>query len=143
MKILALLLTFTLITSCGKSPFSGSLKGLINGSDKITTDLRFETEGLSISKEWMKGPLLYDSSNITITFKDTADNFKDPVGTFKAYIWMPDMGHGSYPISITKISIGVYQLDDIYFTMGGLWDFHLQLEENGNMYDEVSWPLTL
>lgn len=138
-----LLLILIFITACGKSPFSGELKELINGRDNVSNELRFETESLAISRNWNNGPLLYDSSKLTISFKDTADNFKDPIGNFSAYIWMPDMGHGSYPISISKVSTGVYELTDIYFTMGGLWDFHLQLEENGNTYDEVSWPITL
>ncbi|MFG1484725.1 FixH family protein [Halobacteriovorax sp. RZ-2] len=143
MKLLSLTLLFLLFTSCGKSPFSGDLKELVGGRDNITNQLEFNTEALTISRQWEKGPLLYDSSTITITFKDSADNLKDPIGDFSAYIWMPDMGHGSYPITVTKVATGIYELTDIYFTMGGLWDFHLQLKDNGNLYDTVSWPLTL
>lgn len=143
MRLFSLLIFITLLTSCGKSPFTGSLSDPFRGDDSLETKLRFETEALTITREWNKGPLLYDSSKITISFLDTAGNRADPVGSFKAYLWMPNMGHGSYPITITKVAVGIYELTDVYFTMGGLWDFHLQLEENGNIYDSVSWPLTL
>ncbi|WP_412462991.1 FixH family protein [Halobacteriovorax sp. RT-2-6] len=143
MKLLSLTLLFLLFTSCGDSPFSGGLKELVSGVDNISNEIRFDTEALTILRQWDKGPIVYDSSTLTITFKDSANNLKDPAGEFSAYIWMPDMGHGSYPITVTRIATGVYQLTDIYFTMGGLWDFHLQLKDNGNLYDSISWPLTL
>ncbi|AYF45589.1 YtkA-like protein [Halobacteriovorax sp. BALOs_7] len=143
MRFFSLILFSLFVISCGDSPFTGKLSDPFRGDDSITTALRFETESLTISREWKKGPLLYDSSKITISLTDSAGNFTDPIGNFKAYLWMPNMGHGSYPISINKLATGIYELTDVYFTMGGLWDFHLQLEENGNIYDSVSWPLTL
>lgn len=143
MRLLSLILFSLLIVSCGESPFTGKLSDPFRGDDGVAASLRFETEALTISRQWNKGPLLYDSSKITISLTDSAGNYTDPIGEFRAYLWMPNMGHGSYPISIKKISAGIYELTDVYFTMGGLWDFHLQLEDNGNIYDSVSWPLTL
>ena len=145
MKRLLQVILLLFVLSCGKSPFlAGSpLKNIIGGADGLKEELRFETDGLSIERKWETGPTLYNSSKITILLKDSAGNLRDPQASFLAYLWMPNMNHGSFPITITRVATGTYELDDVYFTMNGVWDFHLQLAERGNIYDEVSWRITL
>ena len=58
-------------------------------------------------------------------------------------LWMPTMGHGSFPVEVRQIAFGVYEVSDIFFTMPGLWDIHFQIYENGNYIEEVKWSLDL
>ena len=50
-------------------------------------------------------------------------------GHFKVALWMPDMGHGSAPTQIARVLgsdgaplPGVFDVTNLYFTMGGHWD---------------------
>lgn len=50
----------------------------------------------------------------------------------KAVLFMPDMGHGSSPTKVEKISESSFKVSRMYFTMPGLWEIRLTIKnENG------------
>ncbi|MFI5390865.1 MAG: hypothetical protein ACHQYQ_05830, partial [Bacteriovoracales bacterium] len=33
------------------------------------------------------------------------------------FLWMPSMNHGSSPVTVKKIDVGTYRVNDVFFTM--------------------------
>lgn len=59
-------------------------------------------------------------------------------------LWMPDMGHGSSPVKIGvskdaqgNAITGVFDTQEVYFSMGGHWEVFIQLKQ-GNTVAEQS-----
>ncbi len=96
------------------------------------------------SIEWTKGPVIGAESEALITFWNQSDEKMDPVEIkLQSHIWMPDMGHGSAPITIEALGVGQYKLSKIYFIMGGYWDLHLQIFADGALMDEALLGINL
>lgn len=65
------------------------------------------------------------------------------------YMFMPGGGgHGSRPTTITRpvdaqgqISPGLYQVDNVFFTMGGKWEVRVELKSSDGRVEEKSFPL--
>jgi hypothetical protein len=157
MKFVILLL-FVLI-SCGKSPFldeSSSSKNNanqnINMSEQIELDLgirdgqnsgensigTYEFTGI-----WQVGPSTSGKNKMLIIIKDQSGNRAKIEHDLQAFLWMPEMGHGSSPIKTTKIDDGIYELTNISFIMSGLWDMHFEFKYNDIVVEEVIWDLNL
>jgi hypothetical protein len=92
---------------------------------------------------WQIGPNLKQENKILVLITDEDGNRIDLPLEIEPYIWMPDMGHGSFPIKVTRIETGLIELSEIFFTMGGYWDFILEFKSNDKIIDEVKWPLNL
>ncbi len=97
--------------------------------------------------QWETGPRTPDESILRIEWKNGRDH--TPItapGEFKVELWMPDMGHGSAPTTVTPIMdtdgnpvLGAYRVSNVYFTMGGAWDVRVIL----NLPDGTSETQTL
>lgn len=46
--------------------------------------------------------------------------------TLKAYLWMPEHGHGSAPLRVDPVSESEIFLHNLWLVMPGLWHLHLQ-----------------
>ncbi len=133
------------ISSCGDSPFlKDSREDLSTGSSQETSGVvKLESLQLAVKTYWREGPLIGDESRSLIVLLNR-DN--TPVSTdyeVRLKLWMPTMGHGSFPVSLNEISPGVFEARDIFFTMPGYWDIHFQLFRDNNLIEEVTWGLEL
>jgi len=63
--------------------------------------------------------------------------------SFKIYLWMPSMGHGSSPVSIKKLASGDYEVNNVFFIMGGRWELRFNILKNNEVVDEVILPYTI
>ena len=73
------------------------------------------------------------------TFLVTDASTSAPVDglTIAVQPWMPDMGHGSPATpTVTALGDGLYQVADVVFTMGGLWQLRTTL--SGGTQDSAS-----
>lgn len=150
-------LLFTLIlTSCGNSPFinegkststksadENALLGKFVLSSGTRTARGDEIKAVSVRAIWNRGPEVGGNAKLTVFLLDAQGNRVGVEEEVFGYIWMPGMGHGSAPIDHYKISDGVYELDRIFFIMGGYWEFHLQLKRNDKVVSEIKWPVEL
>ena len=50
-------------------------------------------------------------------------------------LWMPSMGHGSSPVTVTSIDTGTYRVSDVFFIMRGLWEIHIDILSQGKKLD--------
>ncbi len=156
--ILKSLILFLLV-SCGNSPFlnekdvSGEKQSIkyngIVSFEKINRNARDSRNNdislthYKIDGIWQVGPDLNTENRLIIVLSDIEGNRVDLPLEFNIYLWMPGMGHGSFPISINKISVGVYELTEVFFTMGGYWDLHIGLKDGEHLIDELKWPINL
>jgi hypothetical protein len=160
MKFLILIVLSFMLTACGDSPLLNK-----DSSDKDTSEkFQFESSlsfsniraaqsdsrGNDISANkyqvqglWQVGPNLENENKILIVISDADGNRTDLPLKLDPYIWMAGMGHGSFPIKVTKVETGLYELSEIFFTMGGYWDFHLDFLFQDSIIDGVKWPINL
>lgn len=140
-----LLILLFILSSCGDSPFLNkevSSDG-IRGVESINEELFFKNTEISIKTFWKRGPLIGDESKMLILLFDKNGLSTSTDLDFKVMLWMPTMGHGSFPVSVKKIGDGVYEANEVFFTMPGHWDIHFQLYENNTMNEEIIWGLEL
>lgn len=143
---------------CGKSPlFHHEKERKLLGSEDLLSKPEVEdtpVNGLVIfSQSQMLGQLEWkilpqtqgESQFILRTWKKGTSRrtLMDLPHTLFIKIWMPDMGHGSAPVSIQKIATGTYDVQQLYFIMPGYWDLHLQLKEQNHVVDEIKIGISI
>ena len=108
--------------------------------------LKFEWQSLCLGWTWETvGNTTQYGSFILQTAQPSGGALvlKDVGAELKVVLWMPSMGHGSVPVQIEKLSVGLYRIKNIFFIMPGEWDLHFQLFENGTKVDEATQRLIL
>lgn len=146
MTIKKLILIFLLLlSSCGDSPFLKDKLSLdsVERVQGISEELFFKNTEVSIKTFWKQGPFVGDESRMLILFFDKNGLSTSTNLDFRVMLWMPTMGHGSFPITISKISDGIYEANEMFLTMPGYWEIHFQLFENTTLKDEIKWGLEL
>ncbi len=142
MKTLIILFALLLITACGKSP----LQMKKNSDGAIVTELEagkvLKTTDQSLTINWLSPINSTDEGHALLIVKKNGVA-SDLSGDYKIFLWMPDMGHGSSPITVKKLGTGVYDLSQIYFIMDGLWQLRLQLNKGSDVLDEQIFEYTL
>lgn len=53
----------------------------------------------------------------------------------KVVLWMPDMGHGSSPVSLQDVGNNHYLVTNAWFVMTGQWTVKLNFDFNGENLD--------
>lgn len=62
------------------------------------------------------------------------------VTNFKLDLWMPSMGHGSSPVTITQVGVNKYQISEAYFIMNGSWEVRVTFDFDGATHN-LSFPV--
>lgn len=144
-----LFITLTLfLVGCGKSPFlkttpkAGST-GSQSGKATIYSEISLKNYQINISPFWREGPFIGDESKLLIILTNNQNVPIDVTGKLKIKLWMPDMNHGSYPVTIQRVGIGIFEVRDLYFTMEGFWNIHFELFINEQLVEEAKWGITL
>jgi hypothetical protein len=126
----ALVALISLAQSACAQPNYQDVKSLKQESKpaSATCPLFFSTENLCATLDWVKKPTEEVTGSFTLKFYSPAIVMADPKLDLKVVIWMPDMGHGSSPVTITRKSIGSYDVDGVFFSMHGGWQIRVQLK---------------
>ena len=131
MKNIFYFLVILTLISCGKSPLLKEIKS-ISGNDKITSALKFKTTNQFIQINFLTNLDTFSDKSALLIF-NTNGTIADPKNyLIGARLWMRDMGHGSTPIKITKLSNGIYLLEEITFIMTVEWQLHIELKDQSN-----------
>lgn len=139
-------LIFSMV-SCGDSPFLNSeeSKSEVSGTARLVEKNNSLSLGtLSILPNYEGVPKLYENNDLVFLVFNESGKLLSPKEKIKLELWMPDHGHGSFPIRLEEVSKGIYKASDIFFTMPGLWDLRFQLlDDNENILEEVIWPIVM
>lgn len=138
-----------LLFSCGKSPFlkmaDASSEGLLQSREFLATrsQLLFSGSQLKVEVIWPKAPTSDELSSVYLLFFNQKNQMVDPP-QFTFVPTMPDMGHGTSPVTILRHSVGLYKIDELFFSMPGKWSIEIALKNNeGNISDRVHFELRL
>lgn len=128
----------TLIAFCSLLFLTG-LAWAHGGSDHTdqptTSHLGFAGGALHAHVTWEAGPQVSSESRMKIEWRNGSDHSPvEPPGSFRVSLFMPSMGHGSAPTQIQRVLdaqgaplTGVFEVSNVYFTMGGDWQVKLTL----------------
>ena len=135
--IVSFLLIFSLVllSGCGKSPFlkmtdkssDANIRNRETLSNRVI--LAFPNRPLKVEVLWPSGPVSDELLSAYLIFFDSQNQMVDPPN-FYFEPTMPDMGHGTSPVLIFKISQGLYKIDEIFFSMPGRWQIEIGLKDS-------------
>jgi hypothetical protein len=80
--------------------------------------------------------------NISFFYKDDPTTLIDPQGQVEVKLWMPSMGHGSSPVKIEKVGLGLYKVTRVYFIMPGEWEIRIQITRETDVI-QISQKITI
>jgi hypothetical protein len=162
MKVFVLLLTLVLsglaLVSCGVSPLlhhdtpnrepqsepdSQSQDSDTSAEPRQKCDFLFSAQNLCASLAWVKKSSAEEPGEFLLSFwsKDQNPNQAVVLSNPDAdrvfvKLWMPDMGHGSSPVTTSQAlesngspRIGVFRATGVFFVMGGKWEIVVQLKD--------------
>lgn len=117
---------------CAKSKYVDEI-ALTRQNNELTSgncNRFFQGQGLCVDYRWDYFPPIEEFGSMILTFYLATDSsvLQSPQTEVKVKLYMPSMGHGSSPVTVTEISPGVFRADDICFTMGGDWEIYIQLQ---------------
>jgi hypothetical protein len=143
MKFYFFIIVF-LTFSCAKPHYVDDKK-IIKQEEVKTCDLYFKENELCLFSKWEVFPNESQFGQMKLTFTERNDDrvLVTPKYHFEMILWMPSMGHGSSPVSITPISKGVFRASEIFFIMPGAWEIRFQLKDEGKIVEEVIQNITI
>jgi len=72
------------------------------------------------------------SNSATLTIKDASSGAAVEGATVKVVPWMTVHGHGSPKNArVTEKGSGVYEVNDLYYSMRGAWDLLISIKQGG------------
>ncbi len=144
------------VVGCAQPKYESAKEGAQNGNmgqgsqgeSAATCSVRFKTAGYCLSWKWEEIPT--DSKVGTLVFKVYRANLYDntPVEVDFAIqptvlLWMPAMGHGSSPTSVSRLDVGTYRASNVFFIMPGEWEIKFQVKDGSSVQDEAVVSLTI
>ena len=154
-----ILFTLTLmVAACGRSPLLHHLQATERGAS-VSADaatalnpapnlsaencpLYFEKSQLCASISWRGEVTDQGENSFELKFWSSTEGTKDGPytdfdGTAAVQLWMPSMGHGSSPVTVTSVARGHYSVTRVYFIMPGDWDVRVQIKKNGQVFEQT------
>lgn len=133
-------LTLVSCTACAKPKYADVDVNAPQGVSGSTCEVRFSTSGLCLEWNWEVKP--EESDFASVIFKTSREvngqlQAEDLSGTAALVLWMPSMGHGSSPTTVTRIAPGTYRATRVYFVMPGDWDLRFQNKSGSTVIDEA------
>lgn len=143
-KFSYLVLFFLLLASCAKPRYVDGLEAKTDGI-RSECGFHFSSENICLKTTWIQKPTESTYGEMTLSFVDYNDpsRFVDPVTLPFILLWMPSMGHGSSPVKIIRLDIGIYRASEIFFIMPGPWDIRYQLKNGSHVIEEKIQKVTI
>lgn len=120
----------------------------LNDPSATNCDLRFQTSGFCLSWKWEEAPTSQKAG--TLVFKTYRANVYDGTPVMLDFatlpslvLWMPSMGHGSTPTTVTRLDVGTFRATNVFFIMPGEWQMRFQVKLPNEQADEAIVDLTL
>lgn len=94
----------------------------------LSHHLVFSKSQIHAHTAWAEKPRVGVENILKIEWRSAQDHSLVEPANFEVSLWMPSMGHGSAPTQknptvdgFGNILPGLYEISNIYFTMGGDW----------------------
>ncbi len=99
-------------------------------------DLKLPSLGACLRLAWNEGPRVADESKAVI---ESDVGLRD----LNVVLWMPDMGHGSAPVVVTRESETRFSATEIHFIMPGVWEIRIEATDAGGRVESGSLRVEL
>lgn len=122
-----------------------------NNHSTLAGHLVFKNGSVHVHATFSKAPAVGLEVPLVLETKDAVTHqnisLEDKV---EVVLWMPSMGHGSAPTQIQRVLdsngdllTGVYNVRNVYFTMGGDWEVRVVLTNNEGLKETQSFNMKL
>ncbi len=134
------LMLFVAVSACAHSnedaadPALTPLKPI---GPSVNCGLELAKENICAAIKWEVEPNENTKGSFILSFTDSAGAPVAPVQAVAIKLWMPAMGHGSSPVTLSQINATSYRVSDVYFVMPGRWEIHVQLKNGSTLTDEA------
>jgi len=145
-RLAATILSLVILTACADPKYI-SQDGKLSPSQKTeVTRAEFPTSRSLIFMTWEQMPTNEDFGSFLLKIgrENLADQSPVPqeiTGEIAVELWMPSMGHGSSPVTVTKVDVGTYRATQVFFTMPGDWEIRVKRVVSGVMVEQANLPL--
>jgi hypothetical protein len=140
MRYFTIIFLTCFLAGCGKSPLLNKLtKNNSEVSGNVLLSESFPIKNIEFVLNWKTPPSLEELGVFEIELKGPLA----PNLSINAFIWMPEMGHGSSPIEVMKSSDLNYIFSEVAFIMPGLWVLHIEILENNKVVDKWQRSIVL
>lgn len=135
------------IFSCAKPNYQNAqpIVPTEQGQDVDSCQMFLSVERICVDLVWGKSPSVTEFATFNLKFyiQENPNQLVDPSNNLNVVLWMPDMGHGSSPVTIEKISAGQYRISRASFFMAGEWEIRIQTKNGVNIVDQVTKNINL
>ncbi len=135
-SIISLAVFILCLSACGKSPLFNHKTEGDGASSAVAQTQQDPQEGqrncmftwtmgeqtLCAQVEWILPPIVGENK-IRLKFDAPV------VGQVLASADMPDMGHGTAPITVVRVDERTYEMHQVWLIMGGLWVIHVAVND--------------
>jgi hypothetical protein len=136
-----------LFLSCGRIPIFNHLNAEdlrpAGTLESAVCSVKLSKVGLCFGMEWIEIATEERKGSFRIRFATETGVAVDPSHQVFVKLWMPSMGHGSSPVTVTqektsagKVIPGSYLATDVFFVMGGAWEIWVQLKDGAKVLDQ-------
>ncbi len=143
MAIFRILILIVCLTSCGKDSLVEETEAVILQRSPSETNpgrpssYYFKKYSVYLKMNWKTVRNTQEESLVDISFVDEFDRPMKMDYQVSSYIWMPSMGYGSTPITITRKNEFTFSLSEIFFINKGFWEIHFVINDGIHGDDEV------
>lgn len=130
-------LNFPLI-SCADRNYQ-DIKDFTHNKHQGACNMYYSQSQLCADMAWLKTPTEQEQGSFDLKFysKESLDQLISPNFDVFVLLWMPGMGHGSSPVTVSKLSEGHYRVSNVFFVMKGEWEIHIQIKDGDKLIEEV------
>ena len=96
------------------------------GAEKTDCPHQWKSIDVCFTFSGLDQPKVNEEAKVQLVIPDEEQAQKVAFLSLKAYLWMPEHGHGSAPLRIEAVNPGVIFLHNLWFVMPGLWQLHLE-----------------
>ncbi len=165
--VVAMVFSVLAVVSCGVSPIlhhespnrepqgeadSEGQDSSDSAGPRLSCDFSFPSQNLCASLSWVKKSTAEEPGEFLLSFWNKEQNpnqtivFSNPnAERVFVKLWMPDMGHGSSPVTTAQavevngsLKTGVFRSTGVFFIMGGKWEIIVQLKDSSGAVKESS-----
>jgi nitrogen fixation protein FixH len=120
------------LMACARPNYQDLAKPDLKQKTDVSCDAR---KHLCFQMSWVTEPAV---ANAVFQFELNRDGDPEALGgEVQVKLWMPGMNHGSSPVTVEKISHGVYRATRVNFIMPGEWEIRIQILNEGRVIDEL------
>lgn len=102
-----------------------------------------KNESLCVSLKWIQFPTQKEYGSFVLSFENLQQNSVPIEGVLTSLfkrlsivLWMPSMGHGSVPVTISAKNATSLSVTHVFFIMPGEWEIRVQIREGAQEKDE-------